>query len=367
MSGGTMRVGVCGRKFPGAERLGPEGVLEAAARLGHAGVFFRTLTDMSPDLDPGRLAALRARADFDGLYLEAGLGKVNPYNISEDSTVRALGDGDHLLGMTRMIEAAASVGITELWADTANYQRHGWGLHAVDRFRTDVTWSEQLEAVRRYLTRLAPVLRANGCRVNLETHEEITTHELVALVEAVGPDAVGVTLDLANVVVRGEDPVAATRRVAPYTHQTHMRDVVLAFTPEGMERQIRACGDGVIDFAAVLGALAEHGAPERTLNLTIENTMARDWNGIALHDPRWQAAHPELGLSDVLELVRLCDLSERRMRSGAAPDLDSYYPREPHEQWALDFIRRSADHLTAVQQESPDSAEHTEPLTEETL
>ncbi|MDR3033029.1 MAG: sugar phosphate isomerase/epimerase, partial [Kitasatospora sp.] len=155
MTGGTeptpdkefMPVGVCGRKFPGAERLGPEGVLAAASRLGHAGVFFRTVTDMSPGLDAGRLAELRARADADGLYLEAGLGKVNPYNTSEDHAVRDLGGGDHLRGMTRMIEAAAAVGITELWADTANYQRHGWGLHAVDRFRTDVTWDEQLAAI----------------------------------------------------------------------------------------------------------------------------------------------------------------------------------------------------------------------------
>ncbi|MFF2013810.1 sugar phosphate isomerase/epimerase family protein [Streptomyces sp. NPDC058195] len=349
MNAPRMRVGVCGRKFPGAERLGPEGVLAATGRLGHAGVFFRQITDMSPDLDPGRLADLRARADADGLYLEAGLGKVNPYNISEETAVRDLGDGDHLLGMTRMIEAAAAVGITDLWADTANYQRHSWGLRAVDRFRTDVTWNEQLAAIERYLRRLAPVLRAHGCRVNLETHEEITTHEVVALVEAVGPDAVGVTLDLANVVVRGEDPVAAARRVAPYTHQTHMRDVVLAFTDAGMERQIRACGDGVIDFAAVLDALAAHRADGPPLNLTIENTMARDWNGIPLHDPRWQAAHPDLPMSDLLELVRLCDLSEERMRAGKTPGLDAYYPEPPTEDWALDFIRRSADHLTALQ------------------
>ncbi|MFE7709059.1 sugar phosphate isomerase/epimerase family protein [Streptomyces sp. NPDC057486] len=349
MSETLMRVGVCGRKFPGVERLGPEGVLAATARIGRAGVFFRTLTDMSPDLDAGHLAELRARADADGLYLEAGLGKVNPYNISEETSVRELGDGDHLLGMTRMIEAAAAIGITELWADTANYQRHSWGLHAVDRFRTDVTWDDQLVAIERYLQRLAPVLRANGCRINLETHEEITTHEVVALVEAVGPDAVGITLDLANVVVRGEAPVAAARRVAPYTHQTHMRDIVLAFTDEGMERQIRACGDGVIDFAAVLDVLTRHRGGRGPLNLTIENTMARDWNGIPLHDPRWQAAHPQLPMSDVLELVRLCDLSEERMRAGTAPGLDDYYPEPPSEDWALDFIRRSADHLTAIQ------------------
>jgi sugar phosphate isomerase/epimerase len=62
---------------------------------------------------------------------------------------------------------------------------------------------------------LAPVLREQGCRIDLETHEEITTHEVVALISAVGPDVLGVTFDPANVVVRGEDPLAAAQRVAP--------------------------------------------------------------------------------------------------------------------------------------------------------
>ncbi|WP_405708237.1 MULTISPECIES: hypothetical protein [unclassified Streptomyces] len=54
----------------------------------------------------------------------------------------------------------------------------------------------------------------------------------------------------------------------------------------------------------------------------------------------------------VLELVRLCHLSEERMRSGEAPGLDHYYAEPPSEDWALDFIRRSADHLTALQTEA---------------
>ena len=46
------------------------------------GLFFRTVLDMSPTLDPGELREIRQRADELGMYLETGLGKVNPYAIA---------------------------------------------------------------------------------------------------------------------------------------------------------------------------------------------------------------------------------------------------------------------------------------------
>lgn len=53
--------------------------LEHAHELGMAGLFFRTVLDMSPALDAGELRDIRAKADELGMYLETGLGKVNPY------------------------------------------------------------------------------------------------------------------------------------------------------------------------------------------------------------------------------------------------------------------------------------------------
>ncbi len=58
-----MKVGVDGRKLPGAATRGPLENLEAAAKLGMDGVFFRTVLDLTPDLDRGLLRDLRQRAD----------------------------------------------------------------------------------------------------------------------------------------------------------------------------------------------------------------------------------------------------------------------------------------------------------------
>ena len=338
-----MKFGVCGRKFPDAARLGPERILERVHELGFDGVFFRTILDLDQHLDADHLRELRRRADDYGLYFEVGLGKVNPFNTPEAPAVRALGAGDYRLGMEMMIRAARAIGCTELWADTANSQDVSWGLHAIDRFRTDVTWVDQLQATERFLGVLAPLLRDLGCRIDLETHEEITTHELVALVEAIGPDVLGVTLDLANVVIRGEDPLAATRRVAQYVHLTHMRDVVLYFAADGIERQIRPCGDGVIDWQGVLRLLAEHN-PE--LHLSVENVSGPNRAHIAIFDPRWRASHPDLSEEEIHTLVRHAHETDARVRRGDIPDPDSYYPGaglSADDQ--VEFIRRCHAHL----------------------
>ncbi len=342
-----MRIGVDGRKFPQATALGPIGVLDAVHRLGYEGVFFRTVLDLSPELDAGRLREIRQRADDLGLYFEVGLGKVNPYNTPEIRDVRQLGRGDYRLGMERMIRACHAIGCTELWGDIANYQGFAWGLYAIDRFRTDTTWPDQLEATAKFLRRLAPLLRELGCHLNLETHEEVTTRELSQLVESVGPDVAGVTLDLANVVVRGEEPLAATRRVAPYVRQTHIRDVVLRFVPEGLERQVRACGDGIIDWRAVLSELRRHNP---RLNLSIEEAK-EGRNTIQLYDRAWLAADPGLSVGELMDLVRHAYGTEQRIARGEIPAIDAYFTGPYGVDERLAFIRRCADHLRAVSRE----------------
>ena len=88
-----MRVGIDGRKIPGSRVNGPLASLEHAKDLGVSGIFFRTVLDMSPTLDPGELRAIRQRADELGFYLESGLGKVNPYAMAEAPELRPLGRG----------------------------------------------------------------------------------------------------------------------------------------------------------------------------------------------------------------------------------------------------------------------------------
>lgn len=336
------RVGTDTSKLPGAREASAVETLQRVASLGLDGAFFRSAFELSPTLDAGELRDAAQTASDLGLYLEVGAAKVNPFATPEFPEIRALGDGDYLLGLERIIRATTAVGITELWTATANYQFRIKGLYACDRFRTDVDWSEQLAATAKVLQRLAPVLRDTGAHLNLETHEEITSFEVVRLVEEAGPDAFGITFDTANVLVRAEDPVGAARRVAPYVRMSHIRDVDLRFTAEGITRYLAPVGAGAIDWSGVLGALLAE-APD--LHFSIEGIMG-GFAGMPLFidDPVWQAGHPDLTVAEFAEIVRLTRVQEARAAGGDAPSLAELNGRID-DATALDFITQSATAL----------------------
>ncbi len=117
-----MKLGIDNIKLPESKKRGPLASLDHVKELGLSGIFFSTALDMSPTLDMGELRDIRAKADELGLYLESGVGKINPYCSAEEPALRAAGDGDIIGGFTRMIEASAAIGCFELWVapETSN-------------------------------------------------------------------------------------------------------------------------------------------------------------------------------------------------------------------------------------------------------
>lgn len=358
-----MKIGIEGIKMPEGALRGPLASLDHARSYGMAGIFFGSMLDMSPTLDPGALREIRSHADELGMYLESGLGKLNPYCSAEAPELRAIGDGDIVAGLRRMMEAAAEIGCLELWASLSNFKPQYPGRLANDRFRTDVTWSEQLAASERLLRNLAPIARDLGIHINYETHDEVTSFELVRLVESVGPDVVGIVLDTANVLQRGEHPVFAARRVAPYIRQTHIKDAYVAHAPGGLDFQTRPCGNGIVDFRAILPILA---AANPAMNLTIESAASTadkprarvPRQRIELDDPIWLAAHPDLTTEERTAYQALVGDYEKRIQAGAVADWETYerenygWPTYEKQSFgyaeALVFIQTCVDHLTTI-------------------
>ncbi|MFD3405631.1 sugar phosphate isomerase/epimerase family protein [Kribbella sp. NPDC058693] len=347
-----MRVGVDGLKIPESAKRGPLGTIGHAHQLGLEGVFFRSVLDLSPTLNLAELRNARARADELGMYLETGLGKVNPFAIPEAPELREIGDGDTLLGFRRMMEACAAIGCYELWSSTAMVKPKFAGRLAWDRFRTDVTWEEQLVAIERFLLRLAPYARDLGIHVNLETHEEISSFELVRLVEAVGPDVTGIVYDTANPLHRIEHPTWTARRVAPYVRQTHIKDAHLAHGEGGLYYQLRPCGAGVVDLAEVLPIVAESNP---SVNLTIENYESYEdrprppekWL-IEVYEEEFLAAHPDLTVREFAAYLEMVHAYENRIAAGELPDLDTYAAQPFGYSETVRYIVDSAAHIRAI-------------------
>jgi sugar phosphate isomerase/epimerase len=355
-----MRLGIDGQKLPEVQKRGPLASLDHVKELGLGGIFFSTVLDMSPTLDKGALRDIRTKADELGLYLESGVGKINPYCSAEAPEFRAIGDGDVMLGFTRMIEASAAIGCHELWISPGNFKSEYRGRLANDRFRTDVTWEEQLLAIEKVLMKLAPAARANGVHLNMETHDEITSFEILRLIEKVGADCMGVVFDTANGLQRAEHPVFAAKRVAPYIRQTHIKDAYVGRAPGGFDFQTRPVGGGIVDFGSILPILAEAN-PELNLSLEVAASVedrprkANPRQCIQIDDPIWRAGHPDLSSEELDAYLAMVDTYGKRVASGDIPDWEAYeesqygYPTYRNQSYgyaqAVTFIKDSARHI----------------------
>lgn len=320
-----MRLGIDGRKIPESRKRGGVASIEHGHQLGMDGLFFRTVLDVAPTLDPGVLKAIRQKADEFGMYVEMGLGKVNPYALPETPEVRGVGDGDTVLAFRRMMEACAAIGCRELWVGTANFKGIYPGRYAIDRFRTDIDWADQLAATEKFLFRLKPIALDLGIHINLETHEEITSFEVVRLVETVGPEAFGIVLDTSNGLQRLEHPSRVAERVAPYVRQTHFKDLAMRFDGDHASTVARACGQGVIDFGPILQTLARAN-PDINISIECTEPFANGSENVRfgrldVEDPTFVAAHPDATVTEYAEYAAMIRRYEKRLAAGEVPPM----------------------------------------------
>lgn len=140
------------------------------------------------------------------------------------------------------------------------------------------------EAVR-LLKPWAERARASGIRVALENHDRFPVAELVRLVEELGTDAVGVTLDTVNSFGALEGPEVVIEALAPYTLSLHVKDFTIRRVPSQMGFVIEGCavGKGRLDVPFVLDRLRAAGRqPNAIVELwtplaaTLEETLERE-------------------------------------------------------------------------------------------
>jgi sugar phosphate isomerase/epimerase len=239
----TALPGILKTSLPGAEKADLREAIRIAASSGLDALMATSLYDLSSSLDEAEIADLIAAARGQGVTLASGLGGFHPLRPERCANVVKAGDGDVVKGAARLARLAARTGLGDLF--------FAIGM-ITDREDPSLAWPDQLAAVREGLLKLAPALRELGTRVLVKTHEEITTFEILQLIEAVGEDVLGVAHDPVNVVCRMEEPVAATRRIAPYVRQVHIDDAVLQLDRDQVRRYLVPMGQGDLDWPAML-------------------------------------------------------------------------------------------------------------------
>jgi sugar phosphate isomerase/epimerase len=147
------------------------------------------------------------------------------------------------------------------------------------------------------LATVMPEFEAAGVTLALETYEQVTTSDLVALVERVGSDRLGICLDPANVVAGLELPKDAVERCAPLTRSIHAKD--FAFSRQdgwvGFTYSGARMGEGLHDYPHLLDTVRPE---ERGVNQVVEHWLP--WQG----DPDTTVRTEQEWTSTALEYLR---------------------------------------------------------------
>jgi sugar phosphate isomerase/epimerase len=119
-----------------------------------------------------------------------------------------------------------------------------------DRTDPKEPWPRRVNQVRRNLKEVATRLADHDLKAAIENHQDFCSEELAELCESTGPN-VGITLDTANPLAVGEDPVDFANIVAPRLLHLHLKDYVVQWTDQGY-RLIRCpTGSGCIPFPEI--------------------------------------------------------------------------------------------------------------------
>ena len=116
------------------------------------------------------------------------------------------------------------------------------------------------------VSRLAEAALAYDMRVTTENYDFFTSDDFIEIFNRVGHSNVGLHNDTGNWLLLGEDPLEATRKMAPYTYHAHVRDYVLR---DGVYVSI-PIGEGSVDFPPILEELQKISVERERLVLAME-------------------------------------------------------------------------------------------------
>jgi sugar phosphate isomerase/epimerase len=211
-----------------------------AAELGVAGVSLEACFFES--LEPGYLSEIKAALDEKSM--ERVLAWGHPDGLEAGRSEKAWREMNELIPKAQFMGAD----IMRIVASSLmfRYEPHG----------------PQISAIVKMLRESVKIAADNGVILALENHIDYTSAEIQEILERVGSDALKVNFDTGNTLRMMEDPVAAARRLGPYTVATHAKDLDACRHVRPEEWYFFSSvpvGTGLIDMPGVVHALQESG------------------------------------------------------------------------------------------------------------
>ena len=123
-----------------------------------------------------------------------------------------------------------------------------------------------------------PAFTERDTTIGLETYEQVSTDDLIRVVEGVGSPLLGVCLDPANSVARLELPADVIDRTAPFVVNMHVKDFTFTRQAGWVGFSLIGCplGEGFLDYDRMIATVQ----PGVNVNQVIEHWLP--WQGTSI-------------------------------------------------------------------------------------
>ncbi len=314
-----------------AVSLDPLELLELTRAHGLEGLHFSAR--LLEGRDDAYVDRLSEEAEARGLYLELAGAGVNP-GQSGRTVAEMVAEWKPLFALAQRLNAP--------------FLNTCFGL-LKERTFTVPTLAVQIELTIEVLRALSMMAAEFDAVITLELHVDLTSLEIVRIIEAVDSEHVRVNLDTANALGLLEDPVDAARALAPYVHTTHFKDTCIYPTAEGYNWQGGApLGRGLVDLPAVVEILYRANP---NVHLNIEDSGG--FIPIPMYDEAFLGSFTDLTPTRMARFVRHLWRGEQQVRAGLHPrpeeskDIDWATIIPGRLQYNVDYARRLRDETVA--------------------
>jgi 3-oxoisoapionate decarboxylase len=116
-----------------------------------------------------------------------------------------------------------------------------------EMFESLAGWKEAVAGFHRQIATAVPIVERHRMRLGIENHKDWRVDEQVALLRQYSSEYVGVSLDTGNNLAVLDDPMETVEKLAPYTFNTHFKDMAVEETDTGFLLSEVPLGEGMLD------------------------------------------------------------------------------------------------------------------------
>ena len=213
-----------------------------------------------------------------------------------------------------------------------------------EMFDTREDWTRAVETFHRQIAAAVPIVEKHKMPLGIENHKDWRVDQQVALLEQYSSEYLGVSLDTGNNLSLLEDPIETVEKLAPYTVNTHFKDMAIERCGDGFLLSEVPLGEGMLDLPRMVDII-RRARPEVRFSLEM---ITRDPLAVpCLTDKYWATFDG----TSVAERERALARLRAFERQAPLPRIANLTPAEraglelAHVERSIDYAR---DHLGLV-------------------